>query len=64
MIKTKRVSQVKSVRLNEMEFSIISKHLKKYGFTDLRNYLQQSIINDCLSVAFHRIKEMQKKSAN
>lgn len=62
MVKTKRASTTKGIRMNDFEYSILSKHLKNYGFTDLRDYIQQSIINDYLSVAVHRIKEMQKKS--
>ncbi|GEM_PF-6883120 len=60
MIRTKRASQVKGIRLNELEYSIIQKHLQNYGFTDLRDYIQQSIIKDYLAVAVHRIHSMKK----
>lgn len=60
MVKTKRTTTTKALRLNDFEYSILQKHLANYGFTDLRDYIQQSVIQDYLSVAVHSIHSMKK----
>lgn len=64
MIRTKRTSTTKGIRLNDLEYSILLKHLRNYGFRDLRDYLNQTVIQNYLSVAVNRVRQSQKKSVS
>jgi hypothetical protein len=55
-----RTSKVHTLRLDDLERSILNKHFELYGYTDIRNYLQLTVISNYINDAVEKINKIKK----
>jgi hypothetical protein len=55
-----RTSKVLTYRLDTLENSLLRQYLNDMGYTDIRNYIQLTVINNYINDAVMKINKIKK----